>query len=168
MLTLDDGVTLQPVRGEMHSCISPGAGSWIYCESVTVPPYLPSTTTCTPFALLQKSITSCSFFSFPLFFNFFFHGAVYSPMLPASSFGERGSRVGWSLGSLHFCHLSIPSPPTSSQQGVLGERSLLLWLQEELFWASWAWTAKGAKLGKRGGQSSLPFVFLTRYQHCGE
>lgn len=72
MLTLDDGVTLQPVRGEMHSCISPGAGSWIYCESVTVPPYLPSTTTCTPFALLQKSITSCSFFSFPLFLIFFF------------------------------------------------------------------------------------------------
>lgn len=30
--------------------------------------------------------------------------------------------MGCSLGPLHFCHLNTPSPPTSSQQGVLGEQ----------------------------------------------
>lgn len=84
MLTLDGGVTLQPIRGEMHSCISPGAGNWIYCESVTVPPYLPSTTTCTSFALLQKSITSSSFFSFPFFFIFYFFSFMEQFTLPCS------------------------------------------------------------------------------------
>lgn len=96
MLTLDDGVTLQPIRGEMHSCISPGAGNWIYCESVTVPPYLPSTTTCTPFALLQKSITSSSYFSFP-FFLFFSWSSLLSHA-PSQLFWRARKQSGVKLG----------------------------------------------------------------------
>lgn len=81
MLTLDDSVTLQcSLYKGRCTAASPREQSTKYIVRVTVPPYLPSTTTRTPFALLQVNY-------FILSFSFFFHGVVYSPMLPASYFG---------------------------------------------------------------------------------
>lgn len=123
MLTLDNGVTLQ-YSLYMGRCTaaSPQEQSTEYIVSQSHSFSLSSLHHHT------HSLCSATRVNYFIFFIFSFVEQFTLPCSqPTTLASIRG--MGWSLGSLQFCHLNTPSPPTSSQQGVLGEQPLLLLLQ---------------------------------------
>lgn len=151
MLTLDNGVTLQ-YSLYMGRCTaaSPQEQSTEYTVSQSHSFSLSSLHHHT------HSLCSATRVNYFIFFIFSFVEQFTLPCSqPTTLASIRG--MGWSLGSLQFCHLNTPSPPTSSQQGVPGEQPLLSLLQAEFHWTSWTWTVMRAKPGGEGGTILPPY-----------